>query len=317
MAAPQTESGILVGGDATPPNVLAGKVRQDPLNTNALLVEFTEAVAPPSATNLANYAYDVINAPVAATLVNGRVARVTFGLAPVVGHSLSLDVQDRAGNDSGTLARTVSGTDSTPPLVVSVDGLIRPGWGNDEVHVLFDEPVSNATALTAANYTVTSGGVARNLAGALLTYTSALNQVTIKLAAGQDLLAAGPLSIGVSGVRDVSNNLMTPLVGVGGATSGDTTPPSMTKAFVDLRQDATGVVVDVLFSEDVDQVFAGNPAHWTASGGVTVTAVDMRERNHARLTLSAALAPAGTLQLTGLPDVAGNASGAISIDPVE
>jgi len=67
----------------------------------------------------------------------------------------------------------------------------------------------------------------------------------------------------------------------------------------------------------VDGVFATNTSNWTASGGRSVLAVVLREKNHARVTLSAALLPTGTLQITGLLDVAGNASGAISIDPVE
>jgi len=43
----------------------------------------------------------------------------------------------------------------------------------------------------------------------------------------------------------------------------------------------------------------------------------MRERNHARITLSAALGAAGTLQMTGTPDLAGNLAGTIQVDPAE
>ncbi len=318
MPGPQTQTGILATGDATGPNVLAGKTRIDHTNpTTSLLVEFTEAVAPPSATNTANYLYDGVSVPVSAALVSPRVVRISFAVTPLPGHALALNVADRAGNASGALALTVSADDATAPLVASVDGLIRPGFGGDEVHVLFDEPVTPASALSAANYTVQSGGVARSLAGSALSYSSATNQVTIKLAGGQDLKSGGALSVGVSGIKDVAGNQMPTPLQVGGTTTGDSTPPAFSKAFVNHRADPSGAVVDVLFSEDVDGVFATNTSNWTASGGRSVLAVVLREKNHARVTLSAALLPTGTLQITGLLDVAGNASGAISIDPVE
>jgi hypothetical protein len=316
MPGPQTQTGILVTGDSTAPNVLAGKVRLVTGMPNSLLVEFTEAMAPPSATTASNYA-DGVNVATSVALVNPRVVRLGFAVAPIIGDSLTLNVADRAGNASGSITRTVTAADATPPLVASVDGLIRPGFGGDEVHVLFDEPVTPATALNAANYTVQSGGVARSLAGSALSYSSATNQVTIKLAAGQDLLSGGALSVGVSGIQDVAGNAMPAPLQVGGTTTGDSTPPAFSKAFVNYRSDPSGAVVDVLFSEDVDGVFATNTANWTASGGRSVRSVVLREKNHARVTLSAALLPTGTLQITGLLDVAGNASGAISIDPVE
>jgi hypothetical protein len=104
---------------------------------------------------------------------------------------------------------------------------------------------------------------------------------------------------------------------VGGTTSGDTTPPAFANAFVNRRIDPNGTVVDVLWTEDVDQAFALAPQNWTATAPATVLSVSMRERNHARVVLSAPLAPSGTLQTTGAPDLAGNLAGTIQVDPTE
>ena len=316
MGGTVSEIGILASGDAVPPDVAAGGVRIDPSTADSLLVEFSEAVGPPSATDPASYDYDSGTAPSSATLVSPRVVRLGFAVAPQVGLALAIDVSDRAGNASGAIVRTVSAADATPPVVLSVEGLARPGFGGDEILVDFDEPVSLSTALDVSNYSVQSGGAPKSLAGATLAYSSASNRVTIRLAGGQDLAAAGPLLLAVDGVEDVAGNPVAPGLQIGGTTSGDSTAPGFASAFVNRRLDAAGTTVDVRFTEDVDETFASDPANWTASGGPAVVSVSLRERNHFRVALSAAFPPAGTLDLTGLPDVAGNVSGAISILPV-
>jgi hypothetical protein len=120
----------------------------------------------------------------------------------------------------------------------------------------------------------------------------------------------------VNGVEDVAGNAVATASTVGGATTGDATPPDFASAFVNLRQDPGGTVVDVRFTEDVDATFASDPASWSATGGPTVVSVGLRERDHFRVVLSSALPPGGALHMAGVPDVAGNASGALSIVPV-
>ena len=58
MTGPQTETGILAGGDTTAPDRPGREGADRPEHANALLVEFREAIGPPSATNVANYDYD-------------------------------------------------------------------------------------------------------------------------------------------------------------------------------------------------------------------------------------------------------------------
>lgn len=311
-----TETGIVCGGDSTAPSVQVGKVRIDPTTSDALLVEVSEEIDPTEAETAANYDYNGGNVATLAERVGPRTIRVTFGVTPTAGNSLQMTVTDLAGNSSGSITRTVTASDSTAPLVSSVSGTITPGYGGDHVTVTFNEPVDTATALDAGNYVVTTGATTLSLVGAVLTYSGNTNTVTIALADGQDLLSGASLNVTVSGIADLSGNTMGSAVSVGGSTSGDTTDPDFDGSFVNYRADDTGVVVDVLFDEDVDTSFVTTTSNWTATGR-SVSSVELLERNHVRVTLSAALASNGTLGLSGLPDVAGNASGAITTNPEE
>ena len=92
---------------------------------------------------------------------------------------------------------------------------------------------------------------------------------------------------------------------------GDAVDPNFGNAFANYRADATGTIIDVLFDEDVDSVFAGNSANWSVSGGQTVDTVETMTSSWYRLTLSAplqsgdarALAVAASKRMTALPDV--------------
>jgi hypothetical protein len=184
------------------------------------------------------------------------------------------------------------------------------------VTISFDEPVG-ATALSAANYAVTSGSRTLSTTNARLSYSSITNTVSILFADGQELDGTAAVSVSVGNVRDHSNNPMPAAIVVGGAVTGDTTPPSISKAFVNLHEDPFGFVVDVLFSEDVDTTWTGNLANWTASGGQQIDEVTMLERNHARVTLATPLGAAHTLSINTVPDVANNVSGLLTVDPLD
>jgi hypothetical protein len=75
IAGSVTDFGILASGDATPPTVAAGDVRIDPAHADSLLVEFSEAVAPPSATDVSSYDYGPGSRAGLGALVNARVVR--------------------------------------------------------------------------------------------------------------------------------------------------------------------------------------------------------------------------------------------------
>ncbi|MBI5363628.1 MAG: hypothetical protein HZA53_10655 [Planctomycetes bacterium] len=311
-----TESGIVCAGDSTAPTVAVGKVRVDPTTADALIIEVDEDVDPTEAETAANYDYDGGNVAILAERIGPRAIRVTFAVTPTAGNDVDFTVTDLAGNASGSITRTITAADAAAPLVVSVAGTIATGYGGDTVTVTFDEMVDPGTALDPAGYTLLSGSTTLSLVGAYMTYSGASNTVTILLAGGEEHVSGAVLTVTVSGVSDASGNTMPAAVTTYGTTSGDTTAPAFDGAFVNYRADSSGSVVDVQFSEDVKSSFVTTTTNWTATGR-TVTGVELLERNHCRVTLSAALSASGTLGLSGLLDFAGNASGAITTDPRE
>jgi len=311
-----TEVGIVCGGDSTAPSVQVGKVRIDPTTADALIVEVNEDVDPTEAETAANYDYDGGNLATLAERIGPRSIRVTFGVTPTAGNSLELTVSDLAGNASGAITRTITAADASAPLVSSVAGTIVPGFGGDYVTVTFNEPVDTATALGSANYVVQTGATTLSLTGATLSYAGNSNTIRVTFASGQELVAGAALTVTVSGVADLFGNTMGAAVTVGGSTSGDSADPDFDRAFVNYRADAAGTIIDVQFNEDVDETFVTSTTNWSATG-TSISSVEVLERNHCRVTLAAALGSSGTLGLTGLPDIAGNTSGAITIDPQE
>lgn len=308
---------IVAGGDSTPPSVGVTSVRLDPSDANSLLIETNEAVDETTAETAASYDLDGGNLATSATKIGARMVRATFAVTPTAGQTLELTLTDLAGNVSGSISRTVQAADATGPLVASVAGLITPGWGGDVVTVSFDESVTPATALSIANYSVHAGPTTLSLIGARFRYRSESNTVEIQLASGQELNAGASVSVTVGGVFDHAGNTMAATINVGGSVSGDSTAPTLADAFVNWREDGTGQTVDVRFSEDVSTSFAGDFTNWTVSGGNTVTAATVLERDHVRLELGAPLGASQTIGITGIADVAKNAAGALSIDPVE
>lgn len=310
------EMGIVCAGDAAGPTVTLTGVRIDPSDPNGLIVEVSESIDVTSAETAANYDYDFGNVPTSATRIGPRSIRLAFAVPMTPGNDLTFSVVDLAGNGSGAVSRLVTAADSTGPLVSNVAGTIRPGFGGDAVSIVFNEPVANASAVDPANYTVASGATTLSLVGASFSYDGDTNTVSIVLASGQELTSGAGITVGVANVTDVAGNAMAAPISVGGLTSGDTTAPDFDQAFVNYREDSTGATIDVAFTEDVASAFALDTSHWTATGR-TVLTVDLLEPNHARVTLSAALATNGTLGTTGLPDTAANTSAAITVNPLE
>lgn len=311
-----TETPIVAVGDSTAPVVSATGVRIDPNDPNSLLVTADETLHATTSATASNYDLNSGTLATAATRIGARVVRVTFPVAPVPGDTLDFTVSDLATNATGTISRVVTAADATAPLVSSVTGTIVPGWGEDYVDVEFDEPVTNAV-LSAANWSVTSNGTPLVLTGVRITMIGTSNTVRLVLAGGSDLDSAGNVSITVTTATDHSGNAIATPVTLSGPVAGDSTPPAALESFVNWRLDPTGTTVDVWFDEDVDAAVAGLAGSWSATGGVTVSAVEMLERDHYRLTLSGSLGSSDTLSISSLADPARNASGTLVFDPAE
>jgi hypothetical protein len=279
-----------------------------------VLIEMSEALDPTDATDVNLIDLNGATHPDTAELLGLRTIRATFSGGVIAGDTIDITCADLAGN-SGVASRAVTNADSSGPLVVSVSGTSVSGAGGDIVTVLYNKQVELGSALSASNYTITNGGAALSLNGAALTWSSSTRVVTILLADGQNLQPGVALNVQVSDVYDHAGLAMSPAANIFGSVGGDALDPAFGSAFVNYRSDALGTVIDVLFSEDVDAVFAGDSANWSASGGQAIVTVEPMTGRWYRVDLSAALAPGDTLGLSGLPDCAGNTSGSISIAP--
>jgi len=311
-----SETPIVALGDSTAPVVSASGVRIDPNDPNSLLVTSDETLDATEAAIASNYDLNNGTLATSATRIGARVVRATFPVAPTPGDTLEFTISDLATNATGAISRVVTTADVTAPLVSSVTGTIVPGYGRDYIDIVFDEPITT-TVLAGSNWSVTSNGSALALTGSRITMLGTSNTVRLVLGSSSDLDAAGNVSVTVTAASDHSGNAIAAPIVLAGPVSGDSTPPSALQSFVNWRLDASGTTVDVWFDEDVDSSVAGVAANWSASGGVTVSAVELLEFDHYRLTLSGSLGISDTLSISSLQDAAKNASGTLNFDPAD
>ncbi len=288
-------------------------------NPSTAVVVFPEAVDVAGATALANY--DILAAnPTAIEQLTPRSMRLTFASAPAATDTLNIQpaaATDRGGTPAaGVISIVLGAADATAPTA-TLSSTSVAGRGGDSILIDFDEPVRMAQALDADSYAVTEDLQPVDLTGATLSYESAGDVVRIDLPAGTELTTGSTVAVTLTGVSDLSGNVLSAQP-AGVATAGDSTAPDFDgAAFVNYVIDNSGRTLDVLFDEDVDETFVETPGNWSTDMLTVVSAVELIAPDIARVTVAASLAANELLQLTGLPDLAGNVSGAISVDPLE
>ncbi|HTF89645.1 MAG TPA: hypothetical protein VK843_14620 [Planctomycetota bacterium] len=305
---------LTAGGESTAPTMPAGLTRIDAANPlDSVLIQFSEAVDEASAETLINYDLNGGANPDTVTRVGLNTVRATWNGGVIQGDTVNATVADLAGN-IGVMTRAVTAEDPQGPLVVSVDGVSVQNSGLDTIAVEFDKPIDLASGLSPSNYGVTNG-LPVVLSNASLSFNSTNDTVTIHLPAGVELDPTQGITVTVQNVEDLAGLVMSPPANIGGAVTGDSTPPAFGASFANYRADVAGLAIDVRFSEDIPTSFATLTTNWSVSGGQTVDLVTMLTPSHYRLTLSAAMTLGETLDLTAVPDMAGNVSGALSISP--
>lgn len=310
LSAPHTV-GPTVSGDATAPSIAAGRARLDPDEpTGALVLEFDEAVDATEAEDTNNYDISGTH-PTAATLTGPRNVDLTFGIAIAAGDTLDFTMPDLAGN-SASASVVVTSEDTTGPLVVVITATAVADEGLDTIEVEFDEPVLESSATDLSNYTLTMGATSVSLSGAVASYSSVDDTVTITLGSDAELVTGGTLNVQITGLEDASGNAMSPDANINAVVGGDSTGADFQSSFVNWRVSALGDVVDVLFNEDVDETFATDDTNWTASPGLSVLSVEKVSACYYRVTLSLPPIAGDELELVDLPDLAGNTSGTIT-----
>jgi hypothetical protein len=330
LAVAASDTTVMAGGDTIIPIIGVSDARivvtSPPADSNQVVVVFSEAVDRTAVEVAANYVLDG-TASQNAFLIGPRSVLVEWPLpADVnVGGLLTIDgdsIMDLAGNfsPSGPGDVTVSLTaDVTAPLIAGTDGQAVTNAGGDWIEVRYDEQVIPLFALDAANYTLTNGSII-DLATAGFTYQSNNASVLIALPDDIELDVMQPISIGVQGVFDFVGNEVVSTITVGVSLNGgsDSTPPSISEAFVNWREDPTGATVDMLFSEDVDTVFMSDSANWTISGTGLVPTIDTMtvvDARYVRFNLSGPVGLDDTFEIAGLADLANNVAGTITFNP--
>ncbi len=328
----RTETGISLAGIDNQDNTVVGDTVNGPtqggsaafLDTavaDSVIVIFDEAVDQTAAEVPGNYDLNVGNLATTVTRISPRVVRATFGVTPVAAQNLVIaqaSSVDVAGNQAAGAITLAVGTDVDAPLLASVAGTSTPGLGGDTIQIEFTEQLDLVTALDRSNYTVTNG-IALPLTNATFTWNSTTETVTIRLPDGMNLNVNQVLSVSVNAVMDASGNAIGAPVALGGPIGGDSTAPSVAKAFVNFEVDPFGGAVDILFTEDVSMSFAANIANWTFTGGGGITSVTELASNHVRIQVASIVSAGETLDLDiGLTDSAGNATiAALVVDPFD
>lgn len=312
---PETEVAIAAGGDVAVPLVLGSGVRVDPLDANSLLIQVDEAVAVAEAETAANYDYNTGTLADSSQRIGPRTIRATFAGPPTVGFPIDVTVTDLAGN-TVLYTRSVTAADAAAPLIVNVSGTAVANRGGDFVTVRFSEPVDPDTALDASHFAVHNNGGFLDLSSASFEFDSVNLAVVIRLGEGEELDVGTGVTATITGIADFAGNAIGSVV-VGGTVSGDNTAPTIASSFVNLRNDPASRVIDVLFSEDIDEAFVETLTNWSASGAQAVTAATLVDPSHVRIELASPLGALDTLNLVaGVEDLARNAAGALVTTPV-
>jgi hypothetical protein len=316
-ADPNVVHSIVAGGDASAPSLPAGWARLDASSaTDTLLVVFSEALESVSAETVGNYLLNGATAPDSVELIDWRTVRCVFSGGVVVGDTLDFSgLADLAGN-IGVGTRAVSAADVSGPVVVSAQAVSVPGPGGDRIEVEFNRPLDLGAALSASNWSLTMGSHSYDLTDARLRWSSGSFSVVIELPQGQELEFGATVSVGASGLSDLAGLALNPAASLNVAVQGDSTAPDFAGAFVNYRVSGSGTVVDIVFDEAVEPNFALDSFNWSASNGALVIGVEQRSPDYFRLELSLGLSPGDTLELNGLPDLAGNSSGPIVVTPL-
>ncbi|QDU68625.1 Ig-like domain-containing protein [Engelhardtia mirabilis] len=306
---------IVAAGDAVAPGLAVGRTRLDPADSaNSVIVEFDEAVDLTGAVDVTNFEISGTDATTA-TVVGPRSVHLSFAGGVVVSDTVDVTIDDLAGN-AGVVSEAVVAADSVGPLVGTVEAVAVPGVGGDYLRLTFNEPVNASQATSSGNYAITVDSNTLVLTGASMRYSSVGNEVTIAFPDSFDFATGTAVQVTVDAIEDVAGNAMAFPAVLNAVFGGDVTAPDFDAAFVDFRSDATGAQVLVRFDEDVAPAEVQSLGSWTIGGGQTVSAVEQVSNDTFRLTLSAPLGAAETVQHSSVFDVFGNASGVLTATPV-
>jgi hypothetical protein len=323
-----TEQGVVLGandaqviasdGDTT--IIAAAPAYVGPTSaSNTCIVVYPEAPNAAAALTVGNYAISATN-PTAVTQMTPRAFSLTFATQPAASDTLTIEVAaatDLGGNAAaGQISSVLTAVETTAPTATFTANAMGDRHYFD---VIYSESVDQTSALTAANYSFVHSSSAVDFTGATWSYDSTTFTVHISLAAGTYLDFGETTTLAISSVTDLSGNALA-VAPTNVTVIGDSTAPAFTaneRAFLNLNVDALGYTIDVQFEEAVEETFVETIGNWTTSGSTVISSATLISPTVVRIVTVAQIGTSETLDITGVLDVSGNASGALSSNPLE
>ena len=222
------------------------------------------------------------------------------------------NVTDLAGNVISPTHNTIHFTvpDTAPPVLVSV-----VPTGNRALTVWFNEDVTAASATDAGNYEVFKTADTLSTVP-VIAVGSFTNGKIVNLTLGADLLLGTSYALRVRNITDLRGNRMS-APSTMAFILNDTVPPVLLSALPLTRS-----LIEIAFNESLDQTSAETSTNYrvyeTADPSQTryVSVAELQpSRTAVRLTLGSLLSygVSYTIRITGVKDVAGNATSGATI----
>ena len=316
---------VLAAGDAGAPSVSSvTQNRVADVTGQTLDVVFSEDVDPTTAADTANYTFAPALVVSGASVLAGNIVRLQTADVALPGDytlTIAQAVSDPAGNDLGAPFGPASfvSTDTTAPQTLALSGTAVEGAANDRITVLFNDDMVPAEVEDSANWTVESPvGTPVDVTGATISYSAAAGSATVTLEGGSptSLIRTDDLQVAFTGMRDLGGNTIAPDA-FSATVLGETNRPAMEAAFV--VSGGAGDEVTLRFSEPMRRLTdlfdaVANPAGvrytatdlGTASPVAPQSATELDGGLGVRLTFTDPVDAAGTIDVIGLVDLAGN-----------
>lgn len=285
--------------------------------------------------------YEVIDPITSQIQLPTAAASFDRGLGVVLTYASAVDpaatvnvigIRDLAGNPLfPAIGRAIGAHDASAPAIVGTPPTFDAiqGVNNDEITIVFDEPIATWNATNPANYGLVDVNTTLpvDLSGANIRFDGD-RTVTIVLGAGTGAAADSGHTydvrvevLGDDPIRTVQGEAITiAAVSAGTAVGGDNTNGPTQAGTVAFTDPGDPNALYVVFDETVDETAAETAAAYDYNAGTIATSATLVEPRAVRLVFPGAVAAGGTLDVTNVAaiDTAQNAAaGTLSLAIVQ
>ncbi len=274
--------------DTIKPTILSAQLDKD----HKLIVKFSEALDQASAQLKSNFTISGGIVIHSATLMSDSTVQLVTSKHSELGYTLTVNnVKDRAANPNAIEPNSTYSyqyDDLTPPELVSAQSTLE-----NKVELTFSEPVEEASAETAANYTINN-----NIS--VLAASLQPDLVTVELTTS--VHAEGNYSVVVNNVKDRATTPNT----IAPNSSQDYAYVDITKPTIVSAQPENEYLLVVNFSEPLEQASAEQKSNYSISGGIQVNSATLMSDSTVQLATSQHQELQYTLTVSGVRDQGAN-----------